>query len=153
MTNQLELTPNSAEDALLALHLTQHIVKTDRSLYNCWGYVAYLLGWQTKNRWVDRELMNELLDHHTEVISQWNLRIGFPDEEVVEPGTVISWWHEDGNYLEHTSIVTGRDPETGEIYVLSKLGQEPRECNTLYDAWKTDGLWYGDVIKFHRVVE
>jgi hypothetical protein len=146
------LTTYQAEKDLTAAHLILNSNPQPLNAYNCWGYTAYLLGWEPCAEWLRVKVMERHLEEHTVEIGRYNLKGHNPSDIVVEPGTVISWWDGSGRWLEHSSIVVGQDEVTGELYLLEKYGGMKRQCGRLSQTWLNMGYAYGDHIRLHRVI-
>ena len=98
--------------------------------YNCWGFVAYYLGWEEQAKWLDRYQMEDYLKSNARPIN--------PDE--VKAGD-IAVFRRCGSHLEHTAIIM---PTTS--IVCHKPGNNPLCIETVDDAHET----YGGTITYVR---
>jgi hypothetical protein len=98
-------------------------------MYNCWGFVAYYLGWETEAVWLDRYKMEEHLKANARPIN--------PDE--VQAGDIAVFRY--GSHLEHTAVIM---PKTS--IVCHKPGNNPLVIETVDAAHET----YGGRISYVR---
>lgn len=99
--------------------------------YNCWGYVAFNLGWEEKPVWLKGETMDDHLALYTKPIAKEEVRAG--DIAVFRRG----------DYLTHTALMT-HEPEI----ICHKPGANELCVDTMQRAI---GM-YGDEVTYVRPI-
>lgn len=123
--------------------LTKVPARTTGSSYNCWGFVATMLGWNEVLDWVSLEEMEDYLyknSHQVDkpqpgdiVVMRWPG--GDDDFEGYEFGTAE---------LMHTALIT--KIEGDKMFVMQKRGP------SYLDVVCTDDIWegYGKITEYRR---
>ena len=92
------------------------------SSYNCWGFTAVMVGWETRLHWIHEDVMTDLLLRNSVTIS----------ESDVQNGDILVYSHKSDKLdLSHTAIMVDKDKRI----FIHKPGGGPLElqdiCGTL----------------------
>ena len=110
----------------------------DNGMYNCWGFTAYMKGWEKELKWLSDRKMNNHLDIHTK-------QIKFP--RVGDIAVFRNEWEA----LTHTAIISEINEKSGRHKTLHKDGCRELAVEYLKDV--KEGRYSNSKITYWRVVK
>jgi len=112
-------------------------LKKDK-FYNCWGFTANYLGWNTRLYWVNRETMEKLLLLNSKPVRK------------IKPGD-IAVFRMYGGLLGHTAIVSKLGDEHFKNQIIHKPASNELEVTTELDCM-VNWHFFGKVTQYRRPI-
>lgn len=103
-------------------------------IYNCWGFVSFVFGWEEEARWVSAEQMEDYLTLNTRSIDEFEATVG----DIAVFRREVDEWGDWGSKsdLSHTALVT---PD------LSVICHKPGSGALCIDTMEYAKMAYGKV--------
>lgn len=101
--------------------------------YNCWGFTAFILGWNSRLEWLDEDEIEYFIEEYTVPIAK----------EELKPSDVLVYRYFDG-IISHTAVMV--DPDSG-IFV-HKPGSMTLELQNIEGT--IGEVDYGKVSEYRR---